>query len=78
MEMRDELNIDGRTYNFIKGLRNSNISVKIYKSDQDYIVLEKRYFLGFTVKKKIRHYNNYFDAEDEIIHLREEKTPGFK
>ncbi len=61
----------------VTGFKHKKISGKIIKySDEEYIVEEKRYLLGFAVRVKHHQYNNYNSAEDKLIELKDMPTIG--
>jgi hypothetical protein len=61
--------------NFLEGLRVRDTSIKIFKStDNKFLVITKKYFLGILIREKKVIVDDYETAERYIEDLRFEKS----
>jgi hypothetical protein len=61
--------------NFLEGLRVRDTSIKIFKStDNKFLVVTKKYFLGILIREKKVIVDDYETAERYIEDLRFEKS----
>lgn len=69
MQLRNKIvNLDNT--GFVKGIRVGNVSVKIYYSKENqYLVVRRKYFLGFCYSTKEVIVNDYYTAEDYLSNL---------
>ena len=57
---------DKKKYRLLFGAKQSNNRIKLYESEDDYLVVKKKYIFGFLVSKEEKRYYDYREAEKEV------------
>ncbi len=60
-----------QSQNLLYGKRVGNKSIRVYQNEDDtYLVLIKKYYLGFALVKKSHTYDSYSKVEDLILEFK--------
>ena len=57
---------EDRTYS----IRRKNFYAKLYKINDEYQIIQKKFFLGIPIKQSIENFDNFEKAEDRFLELK--------